>query len=183
MRSLRIYFVVKCLHFIKESKYFSLSFLYYETTKITEKIEKMYPWKWGFPIRHSAMEQFADLSFEYVKSVCKIYVLLESKCRHCSVTMAFVLDYLEFYRYFWGFWPNLESGGLFFINGPNFKFGPNCDVTYGKMLSFLGGSFYFASNLWTRRKLRNLYNIRLSVVLWTFCEACGAILLWNLYIS
>ena len=32
------------------------------------------------------MEQFTDLSFEYVMSVCKIYVLLESKWRHCSVT-------------------------------------------------------------------------------------------------
>ena len=96
LRSLRSYFVVKSLHFLKESKYFSLSFLYYETTKITEKIEKMYPWNWGVSIRHSTMKQFTDLSFEYVKSVCKIYVLLESNWRHCSVTMAFVLNCLMF---------------------------------------------------------------------------------------
>ena len=129
---LRSCFVVKFLHFLKESKYFSLSY----TTKPKNhgKDWKMYPWNWGVSIRHSVIEQFTDFLFGYVKSVCKIYVLLESKWRHCSVTMvtmAFVLDYLEFYRYFWGFWPYLESGGLFFINGPNFKFGPNCDVTYG----------------------------------------------------
>ena len=41
------------------------------------------------------MEQFTDLSFEYVKSVFKIYILLESKERHCSVTMAFLLNYLD----------------------------------------------------------------------------------------
>ena len=28
-----------------------------------------YPWNWGFSICHSAMEQFTDLSFEYVFSI------------------------------------------------------------------------------------------------------------------
>ena len=96
LRSLRSYFVVKSLHFLKESKYFSLSFLYYETKKITEKIEKVYPWNWGVSIRHSAMEQFTGLLFEYVKLVCKLHILLESKWRHCSVTMAFIFNHLEF---------------------------------------------------------------------------------------
>ena len=67
LRSLRSYFVVKSLHFLKESKYFSLSFLYYET-KWQKKI-KMYPWNWEVSICYSAMEQFTDLLFEYVKSV------------------------------------------------------------------------------------------------------------------
>ena len=42
LRSLRSYFVVKSLHFLKESKYFSL-FPILRNQKITEKIEKMYP--------------------------------------------------------------------------------------------------------------------------------------------
>ena len=114
----------------------------------------------------------------------------------------------------------------------------------GNMMSISGGSLNFASNLWTWRKLRNLYNIDLYLALkkirkywdqlfrllswhspltkvfcsyshvipinckmninivlpmllcsftekWKymnfinniFCEACGAILLWKLYIS
>ena len=95
--SLRSYFVVKSLHFLKESKYFFLSSYTKKPRKSRKKIEKMYPWNWGVSIRYSAIEQFTDLSFEYVKSVCKIYVLLESKWRHYSVTMAFILNYLKFW--------------------------------------------------------------------------------------
>ena len=91
LRNLRSYFVVKSLHFLKESKYFSL---FSSTTKLEnhEKIEKMYLWNWGVSICHPAMEQFTDLLFEYEKSVCKIYVPLESKWKHCSVTMVFALN-------------------------------------------------------------------------------------------
>ena len=112
LRSLRSYFVVKSLHFLKESKilkYFSLSLSYTTKPKNHGKDWKMYPWNWGVSIRHSTMEQFTDLSFEYVNSVCKIYILLESKWKHCIVTMAFYLIISSFNRYFWRFWPYLES--------------------------------------------------------------------------
>ena len=42
------YFVVKSLHFLKESKYFSLSFLHYETKKSRKRLKKCTPEIEGF---------------------------------------------------------------------------------------------------------------------------------------
>ena len=119
LRSLWSYFVVKSLHFLKESKYFSFSFLYYETTKITEKIWKNVSLKLrGFNLSfcHGTIYR---LVIWYVKSVCKIYVFLELKWRHCSVTIAFVLLIISsFNRYFWRFWPYLEFLTRFLLMDP-----------------------------------------------------------------
>ena len=85
----------------------TFSFLYYETKKSWKRSEKTYPQNWLVSIRHSAIEQFTDLSFEYVKSVCKIYVLLESKWRH-YITFYLIISSFNKYFYvfylFWNFW-------------------------------------------------------------------------------
>ena len=118
LRSLRSYFVVKSLHFLKESKIFlSLSLSLFpklRNQKITEKIEKMYPWNWGVSIHYSAMEQFTDLSFEYIKLVCKICPFrIKMKRLQCHYGIYLVIS--SFNRHFWRFWPYSESGILFLL--------------------------------------------------------------------
>ena len=118
LRSLRSYFVVKSLHFLKESKYFSLSLslLYYETKKSRKKLKKCTLKIEGF---QSVILPWNNLqtchSFGYVNSVCKIYVLLESKWRRCSVAMAFVLNYLEFWSGIFDVFGHIRNLGPFFF--------------------------------------------------------------------
>ena len=111
---LRSYFVVKSLHFLRESKIFPSLFPILRNQKITEKIEKMYPWNWGVSIRHSAIEKFTDLSFEYVKTVCKIYPFrIKMKILQCHYGICTSLSRVLM-GIFWCFWPYLESWTLFY---------------------------------------------------------------------
>ena len=101
--------------FLKRDWIFLSLFPILRNQKITEKIEKMYPRNWGVSIRHYVMKQFTD--FLCAKSVCEIYVLLESKWRHYNVTMLFIPYYLVLIGIFdvltiFGMWDP------YFINGP-----------------------------------------------------------------
>ena len=112
--------------------------------KSRKTIEKMSPWNWGVSIRHSAMEQFTDLSFGYVKSVCKIYVLLESNEDIVVSLWHFYLIILSFNRYFWRFWPYLESWTFFYWWTQNYPV--TSEIT----------QYFITTLIWTR-KFKLLY--------------------------
>ena len=85
LQSLLSYFVVKSLHFLKESKHFSLSFLYYETKKSRKIAEDIAVSLWhlyliilGFDI--GTFDVFDNMyrvlkceNIRKVKYICELY--------------------------------------------------------------------------------------------------------------
>ena len=92
--------------FLKESKYFSLYTILSYTMNHLVQIMNMNnhgkDWKnvslklrgLNPSFRHGTIFRLVIWIFEYARTVCKVYILLESKWR--NYTMAFVLNYLKF---------------------------------------------------------------------------------------
>ena len=103
---------------------------------------------WGVSIRHSAMEQFTDLSFQYVKSVSKIYFLYNQNEDIAVSLWHLYLIISSFNMYFWRFWPFLEFWDLFSILVPKLPH----DVRYNPIIyPFL---YFMVRELW--RHIRKL---------------------------
>ena len=110
---LQSYFVVKSLHFLKESKYFPLSFPYYEisgtisyeTKKSWKRLKKIYRQNWGVSSVTLPWKDIQTCRF-YAQSRSVKYMSFKNQNKDTTVSLWYLyLIFSSFIRYFWRFWP------------------------------------------------------------------------------